>query len=105
MDGQFQLLNNIASPGRYYLADYGLLKVHGMSCNECATCVCDNLMSVDGVYSVEVHPGSEMVEVCFDGHKVSTQQLIAEMPRSSRDGRYLFNAQLMSHEVHTFFKG
>jgi copper chaperone CopZ len=105
MNGQVELLNTTPIPGRYFLADYGLLKVQGMSCNECATCVCNNLMLLDGVYSVEVHPHKEMVEVYFDGRRVTAQQLIDGLPRSSRDGRYLFNAQFLAHEVHAYFKG
>lgn len=60
---------------------------------------------LEGVYSVDVYLNMAMAEVCFDSHKISAQRLIDGLPRGSRDNRYRFCAQLIAHEVHTYFKG
>ena len=100
-----ELVNKTSVTDRFFQADYILLAVQGMGCPNCATCIQESLLMLDGVYSVDVYLNMAMAEVSFDGQKVSAERLVEGVPRCSKDGCYRFYAQLRLHEVHTYFKG
>jgi len=105
MSGHLEPITDTPLPAPFFQADYVLLNVQGMTTGECAACVRNSLLSLDGVYSVDAYPNREMVQVCFDSRKVSARGLMDGLPCSHCDGRYRFCAQLLVHEVHTYLKG
>lgn len=55
--------------------DEQTIKVEGMSCNHCKESVEKALRALPGVMSAEVHLASNTVQVKFDHHKSSLQEI------------------------------
>ncbi|HSG42073.1 MAG TPA: cation transporter [Anaerolineales bacterium] len=80
-------------------ADNALLAVWGMGCENCVTRVRNSLLSVEGVFGVDVYLNMAMAEVRYDGKMVSPETLVNAVARAGNDGRHEYRAQFVSGEV------
>jgi copper chaperone CopZ len=76
--------------------EYALLKVWGMGCENCVTRVRNSLLSLEGVYGVDVYLNMAMAEVSFDSKKVSAVALVNAVSRAGNDGRHEYRAELVA---------
>ncbi len=76
-------------------ADSALLAVRGMGCPNCATRVRNSLLSLEGVYRVDVHLHLALAEVRYDGRKIPAQNLVEAVSRAGDDSRHEYRAQLI----------
>lgn len=88
----------IASADEIIKGDNATLAVWGMGCENCATRVRNNLLSLDGVYGVDVYLNMALAEVSYDSNKVSASELVSAVSRAGNDGRHEYRAQLVSAE-------
>lgn len=79
-------------------ADRALLAVWGMGCPNCVTRVRNSLLSLDGVYGVDVYLNMKIAEVSYDSKKVSTVTLVNAVSSAGNDGRHEYRAQLIEGE-------
>ena len=89
-------INKTASADQIRKADSALLAVRGMGCENCAARVRNSLLSLDGVYAVDVHLNMAMAEVSFDSKKVSADALVNAVSSAGNDGRHEYRAQLVA---------
>ena len=87
-----------ASADQIQKADNATLVVWGMGCENCATRVRNSLLSLDGVYGVDVYLNMALAEVSYDGKKISAQMLVEAVSRAGHDGRHSYRAELISAE-------
>lgn len=87
---------NVVSDDELRKADNALLAIWGMGCPNCATRVRNSLLSLEGVYGVEVYLNMAMAEVSYDGRKVTAQSLVEAVARAGNDGRHEYGAQLIA---------
>lgn len=80
-------------------ADHALLSIWGMGCQNCAARVRNGLISLDGVYAVDVYLDQALADVGFDGTKVSEEMLIDAVSRAGNDGHHRYGAQLIRDEL------
>jgi len=80
-------------------ADNALLAVWGMGCENCAMRVRNSLLSVEGVFGVDVYLNMAMAEVRYDGKKVLPETLVTAVADAGNDGRHEYRAQLVSGET------
>ena len=78
--------------------DCAVLTVRGMGCENCATRVRNSLLSLEGVYGVDVYLNMAMAEVRYDSRKVSTVTLVNAVSRAGNDGRHQYHAELIAAE-------
>jgi copper chaperone len=64
------------------------LLVSGMGCPNCANRVHNQLISLEGVYGVDVYLHVALAVVIFDQNKISPSQLIAAVTEAGNDGRH-----------------
>lgn len=76
-------------------ADTALLAVWGMGCENCVTRVRNSLLSLAGVYGVDVYLNMAMAEVRYDGKQVSADALVNAVSSAGNDGRHEYRAQLV----------
>ena len=69
-----------------------------MGCPNCATRVRNSLLSLDGVYGVDVYLNMAMAEVSYDRRRVSGEALMNAVARAGNDSRHEYRAQLISAE-------
>ena len=79
-------------------ADSALLAVRGMGCPNCVTRVRNSLLTVDGVYGVDVYLNMALAEVRYDSQKVSAKVLSEAVSRAGNDGRHSYCAELIAAE-------
>jgi copper chaperone CopZ len=84
-----------ASADQIRKADHVLLAVWGMDCENCATRVRNSLLSLDGVYAVQVYPNKALAGISFDHRKVSALMLLEAVSRAGNDGCHIYTAQLI----------
>ena len=89
---------NPASADEILSADRATLVVWGMGCPNCATRVRNSLLSVDGVYSVDIYLDMALAEVAYDSVKVSTDSLVNAVSRAGNDGHHEYRAELVAAE-------
>jgi copper chaperone CopZ len=77
-------------------ANIALLAITGMGCQNCATRVRNGLLSIEGVYEVDMFLNMAMAEVQFDSQKVSSRMLVNAVSGAGNDGRHEYRAQLVS---------
>ena len=70
------------------------LLVSGMGCPNCANRVHNQLISLEGVYGVDVYLHMALAVVIFDKNKISPSQLIAAVTEAGNDGRHEYRAEL-----------
>jgi len=87
---------NAVSNDEMSKADSALLTVQGMGCENCVTRVRNSLLSLEGVYGVDVYLNMAMAEVSFDSQKVSAKMLVEAVARAGNDGRHEYRAQLVA---------
>ena len=85
-----------ASADQIRNADTALLAIGGMGCQNCATRIRNSLLSLEGVYFVDIYLNLAIAEVSFDGQKVSVKLLIEAVSRAGNDGRHEYNAELVA---------
>lgn len=89
------IYKSTASVDQIQKADHATLVVWGMGCQNCATRVRNSLLSVDGVYGVDVYLNMALAEVSYDGKKISAQRLVEAVSRAGNDGRHQYRAELL----------
>jgi copper chaperone CopZ len=77
-------------------ADLALLAIAGMGCQNCASRVQNSLLSLEGVYDVDIFLNMAMAEVTFNGQQVSTRMLVDAVAQAGNDGRHNYRAQLIT---------
>ena len=81
-------------------ADTILLAVSGMGCPNCAARVRNGLVSLDGVHHAEIYLEAGIVEVYFDGSKVTLEMLINAVAAAGNDGRHHYEAEIVAQSFH-----
>jgi copper chaperone CopZ len=79
-------------------ADNATLAVWGMGCENCVTRVRNSLLSLVGVYGVDVHLNMALAEVSYDSKKISVDELVDAVSRAGNDGRHKYRAELIAAE-------
>ena len=79
-------------------ADSATLAIWGMGCPNCATRVRNSLLSLEGVYGVDVYLNMALAEVRYDSQNVSVNVLVEAVARAGNDGRHEYRAQLLAAE-------
>lgn len=79
-------------------ADNATLAVWGMGCENCVTRVRNSLLSLDGVYGVDVFLNMALAEVRYDSKKISADALLSAVTSAGNDGRHNYRAELISAE-------
>lgn len=79
-------------------ADKATLIVWGMGCQNCATRVSNSLLSLDGVFGVDVYLNMAVTEVSYDREKISPTAFAAAIAGAGNDGRHEYRAQLIAME-------
>ena len=90
-----EAINKTASADQIRKADHVLLAVWGMGCENCAARVRNSLLSLDGVYAVQMDLNKAMAGISFDHRKVSVLMLLDAVSRAGNDGRHIYTAQLI----------
>ena len=89
---------NTSSTEQLQKADKATLIVWGMGCQNCATRVRNSILSLEGVYGVDVYLNMTLAEVMYDREKVDPKELVNAVARAGNDGRHEYQAQLVSME-------
>lgn len=92
------IYKNMASTDQLQKADKATLIVWGMGCENCATRVRNSLLSLDGVYGVDVYLNMAVAEVSYDREKTSPRELVVAISRAGNDGRHQYRAELIAME-------
>ncbi len=92
------IYKNSISAYQLQKADKATLIVWGMGCENCATRVRNSLLSLDGVYGVDVYLNMAVAEVNYDREKTSPKELVAAVSRAGNDGRHKYQAELVAME-------
>lgn len=79
-------------------ADTATLAVWGMGCENCVTRVRNSLLSLDGVYGVDVFLNMALAEVHYDSKKVLADELVNAVSSVGNDGRHNYRTELISAE-------
>ena len=87
-----------ASVERIERADHATLAVRGMGCENCATRVRNSLISLDGVYGVDVFLNLALAEITYDNSRVAIAELVEAVSRAGNDGRHEYRAASISAE-------
>jgi len=87
-----------ASMDQIQKADRATLAVRGMGCENCATRVRNSLLSVEGVYGVDVYLNMALAEVTYDSKKLMPGELVHVIARAGDDGRHEYRAELIAAE-------
>ena len=87
-----------ASSDQIQNADNATLAVWGMGCENCVTRVRNSLLSLDGVYGVDVYLNMALAEVSYDSKKISAVELVDAVSRAGNDGRHKYRAELIAAE-------
>jgi len=87
-----------ASADQMQQSDRATLAVQGMGCENCATRVRNGLLSLEGVYGVEVYLNMALAEVSYNSKKVSPNDMVGAIFKAGNDGRHEYRAQLIAAE-------
>ncbi len=87
-----------ASADQFRKADSATLAVWGMGCENCVTRVRNSLLSLDGVYGVDVFLNMSLAEIRYDSKKVLADELVNAVSSAGNDGRHKYRAELISAE-------
>ena len=79
-------------------ADQATLAVWGMGCQNCVTRVRNSLLSIDGVYGVDVYLDMALAEVTYDSMKLLPDVLVDAVARAGNDGCHEYRARLILAE-------
>lgn len=92
------IYKNSVSVDQIRKADKVMLAVWGMGCENCATRVCNSLLSLEAVYAAGVYLHMALAEVIYDSNKISTDALINAVSRAGNDGRHEYRAEVIAPE-------
>lgn len=92
------IYKDVVSADQLQKADTATLVVWGMGCENCATRVHNSLLSLDGVYGVDVYLNMALAEVIYDRKKISTNDLISAVSRAGNNSRHEYHARLIAAE-------
>jgi copper chaperone CopZ len=92
------IYKNAASADQMQKADRATLVVWGMGCENCVTRVRNSLLSLDGVYGVDIYLNMALAEVSYDREKISANEFVAAVSRAGNDGRHHYRAELIASE-------
>ena len=90
------IYKTIASADQIQKADRATLAVWGMGCQNCVTRVRNSLLSLGGVYGVDVYLNMALAEVSYDDKKISAQRLVEAVSRAGNDGHHEYRAELIA---------
>lgn len=79
-------------------ADKATLIVWGMGCPNCVTRVRNSLLTLEGVYGVDVYLNMSVAEISYNREKISATEFIGAVARAGNDGRHEYRAQLVAME-------
>ncbi len=79
-------------------ADTATLAIWGMGCENCAARVRNSLLSLEGVYGVDVFLNMALAEVHYNSQQVPAEALVEAVSRAGRDGHHEYRAELISAE-------
>jgi copper chaperone CopZ len=92
------LYKNMPSTAQMQNAKQVTLFVSGMGCPNCATRVHNKLISLDGVFGVDVYLHMALAVVIYDTSVLSPDQLTGAVAQAGNDGRHDYRAQLLTAE-------
>lgn len=92
------IYKSMAPADQLQKADKATLIVWGMGCSNCATRVRNSLLSLEGVYGVDVYLNMAVAEVSYDREKISAKELVVAVSRAGNDGRHEYRAELVAME-------
>ena len=92
------IYKNTASADELRNADSAVLAIWGMGCPNCAMRVHNSLLSLEGVFGVDVYLNMALAEVRYDSVKVSTAELVSAVAHAGNDGRHQYRAELIAAE-------
>jgi copper chaperone CopZ len=92
------IYKNSVSADQLQQAARARLLVRGMGCENCVTRVRNSLLSLDGVYGVDVYLNMALAEVRYDSKKVSADALVNAVSRAGNDGRHEYRAEVIAPE-------
>ena len=87
-----------SSAAQIQKAENAILAVWGMGCENCATRVRNSLLSLEGVYGVDVYLNMALAEVSYDREKLTANELVSAVARAGNDGRHEYRAELIAAE-------
>ena len=79
-------------------ADCATLAIWGMGCQNCVTRVRNSLLSLVGVYGVNIYLNIALAEVIYDRTKVLPIELVSAVALASNDNNHVYHAQLIVAE-------
>jgi copper chaperone CopZ len=85
-----------ATANQLQTAERATLAVSGMGCQNCATRVKNSLLSLEGVYGVDVYLNMALVEVIYNRNTVLSGALTDAVARAGNDGRHEYRADLIT---------
>ncbi len=92
------IYKNLAPVDHLQKADKATLIVWGMGCPNCVTRVRNSLLSLEGVYGVDVYLNMALAEVSYDREKTPPMELVAAVSRAGNDGRHEYRGELVAME-------
>ena len=92
------IYKNMPSADQIQKADRATLVVWGMGCENCATRVRNSLLSLEGVYGVDIYLNMALAEVNYDREKISANELVTAVSGAGNDGRHHYRAELIASE-------
>ena len=87
-----------ASIDQIQKSDIATLAVWGMGCENCVTRVRNSLLTLDGVYGVDVYLNMAVAEVRYDSIRLSPNKLVMAVSAAGNDGHHKYRAELMAAE-------
>ena len=89
------IYKDTASADQLQRAEIATLAIWGMGCENCVTRVRNSLLSLDGVYGVDIYLNMALAEVRYDTNKISATELVSAVSRAGNDGRHHYVAELL----------
>jgi copper chaperone CopZ len=86
---------NPAPTDQLQKAEVATMSVWGMGCENCATRVRNSLLSLEGVYDVDVFQNMAIAEVRYDSKKVPLNLLVDAVAHAGNDGRHEYCAKVI----------
>jgi len=92
------IYKDVVSAHQLQTADTATLVVWGMGCENCVTRVRNSLLTLDGVFGVDVYLNMAVAEVSYNQEKISAHQLVEAVSAAGNDGRHQYRAELVAAE-------
>jgi copper chaperone CopZ len=92
------MYRNVPTSAELQNSDVATLAVWGMGCQNCVTRVRNSLLSLEGVYGVDVYLNMALAEVRYNTKQVGTESLVEAVSAAGNDGRHHYRAELIALE-------